>query len=196
MAAAEIPFRIITAIFAILSAGIRIYFQRRARSVEKVSGEWQRRDRSPYRLPTYASLFGLLYIFTPWVNFAHLPFPKRLRWLGVMIGGLGVAIFGWTHWTLGTNWSGKLELSKVHALVTQGPYRYVRHPMYTSFFLSGIGALLATANWSIAAPLLISYTWMYLGRVASEEAMMIEHFGDAYRQYMTRTGRLLPRWPR
>jgi protein-S-isoprenylcysteine O-methyltransferase Ste14 len=192
-AAVEVPFRILTGIFGALSMAIRLYYQRKSGGVKKVSGVWRRRDRSPYLLPTYAALPIVLYISTNLINFAHLRLPLRLRWLGAMIGGSGLVLFAWTHYSLGTNWSGKLELSKDHVLVTSGPYRWVRHPMYTSFFLSSIGNFLMTANWLVSIPSLVALIWMYLGRFAAEEEMMIEKFGDAYRLYMQKTGRLLPR---
>jgi protein-S-isoprenylcysteine O-methyltransferase Ste14 len=191
--AIEVPFRILALIMGILSLAIRRYYQRRAERVEKVKDEWQRRDRSPYLLPTYAALPVALYICTTRVKFAHLRLPLSLRWLGAIFGGAGLALFAWTHHSLGTNWSGKLELSKEHALVTSGPYRWVRHPMYTSFFLSAAGNVLMTANWLASVPSLVAVTWMYLGRYAAEEEMMAEKFGEAYQLYMQKTGRLLPR---
>jgi protein-S-isoprenylcysteine O-methyltransferase Ste14 len=190
--ASEVPFRLLALTMGILSLAIRLVYQRRAERVEKVKGEWQRRDRSPYLLPTYAALPTVFYICTTRVKFAHLRLPLSLRWLGAIIGGAGLALFAWTHHCLGTNWSGKLELSKEHTLVTSGPYRWVRHPMYTSFFLSAAGNVLMTANWLASVPALVAVTWMYLGRYAAEEEMMSEEFGEAYRLYMRKTGRLLP----
>ena len=192
--AIEVPFRILAFILGILTLAIRLYYQRRAEAVEKVKGEWQRRDSSPYQLPTYAALPIALYICTNRARFAHLRMPLSVRWLGAITGGLGLALFAWTHYSLGTNWSGKLELSKEHVLVTNGPYRWVRHPMYTSFFLSAAGNLLMTANWLASVPSLVAVTWMYLGRYAAEEEMMREKFGEAYQLYMQKTGRLLPRF--
>jgi protein-S-isoprenylcysteine O-methyltransferase Ste14 len=93
---------------------------------------------------------------------------------------------------LGRNWSGVLELYEQHELVTEGPYRFVRHPMYTSVYLKGIGILLLSANWIVGGGYLAAVTLMYALRVRDEEQMMLEHFGEEYRSYMSRTARLVP----
>ena len=77
-------------------------------------------------------------------------------------------------------------------LITSGPYRWVRHPMYTTIFVWAVAFLLMSANW------LVGGLWFGLGLVASalvrvEEAVLIDTFGAAYRVYMRRTGRFLPR---
>jgi protein-S-isoprenylcysteine O-methyltransferase Ste14 len=66
--------------------------------------------------------------------------------------------------------------------------------MYTAFFVIGFGFLLLSANWFISAIYLGTLTLMYATRVSIEEKMMLERFGDEYHQYMTKTGRLLPRF--
>ena len=65
--------------------------------------------------------------------------------------------------------------------------------MYSAFFVIGLGALMLSANWLIGATYLLCVGWMYHARVRSEEEMMIERFGETYRAYMDRTGRLFPR---
>jgi protein-S-isoprenylcysteine O-methyltransferase Ste14 len=99
----------------------------------------------------------------------------------------------WTHRTLGRHWSGILELRENHRLISSGPYRHIRHPMYTGFFMMLSGVALLSANLLIALLQIGAFTATYLARVADEEAMMLDRFGDEYRGYMRRTGRLLPR---
>ena len=191
--ASETWFRIVFGIGLAGSLAVRAYFQRKAKGFEKVDGRHERRERGFYNLVLCSYLLMAVYVVSPWLDFAYLLFPAWLQWLGggLMVSSLG--LFWWTHRTLGMNWSGVLAIRAGHILVTQGPYRRVRHPMYAAFFVSGIGILLHSANWFIAAVNLGAVTLMYLVRVPAEEAMMLEHFGDAYRQYMARTGRLLPR---
>jgi len=191
----EKPFRILVFLGWLSLVGIRGYWRRQMKGVEKDSIGYTKRDMSPPMLPTYASLSALPYLVTPWMDFAHLAIPRWLRWLGVATGGVALPLFAWIHWTLGKNWSWVLKLSKEHVLVTDGPYRYVRHPMYSASFLTSISLLLTTANWFAWLPSFLALVWMYLGRVSAEEEMMVERFGDAYWRYMSKTGRLLPRCP-
>lgn len=190
----ETLFRAILGILLIVFFGIRVYFQKQAKKVERVSRRHERRDRFFYNLILGSYLLMFLYVFTPWLDFAHISLPAWVRLIGVLITCSGIWLFTWSHQTLGANWSGVLEISEGHRLVIEGPYRYVRHPMYSAFFIFGLGILFQSANWFIGAPHFMMVLWMYLTRVASEEAMMIDHFGDAYRQYMTTTRRLLPRF--
>jgi protein-S-isoprenylcysteine O-methyltransferase Ste14 len=81
-------------------------------------------------------------------------------------------------------------------MVTNGPYRRVRHPMYSGFFMIGAGLSALSGNWRVALLYLGTLLPMYLLRVSAEEHMMIGRFGDAYRQYMAVTGRLCPRLAR
>ena len=189
----ETVFRIIFGITLVAGMGIRVYFQKQAKGVERVASYHQRRERFLLNLLLSSYLLMLLYVFTPWLDFSHIPLPTWIRWIGALMICVGLGLFTWTHQVLGANWSGVLEISKGHRFVTEGPYRYVRHPMYGTMFWSAVGTLLLSANWFIGVSHLGAVLWIYLARVSSEEAMMIEHFGDDYRQYMTTTGRLLPR---
>ena len=127
-----------------------------------------------------------------WSKFA-LPLPDFVRWTGVLLNAASLGFWTWTHLTLGTLWSAQLQLRAGHRLVTCGPYAKIRHPMYTAIlaWLLGIGLILSNALiFLLMAPLIV----ILVGRVPREEQMMLDHFGDAYRDYMSRAGRFLPKW--
>jgi protein-S-isoprenylcysteine O-methyltransferase Ste14 len=136
----------------------------------------------------------LVYVFFPSIlAWAAFPLPSWLRWLGAGVAAAALLLLAWVQWSLGKNFNTTLHLREEHSLVVSGPYRWVRHPMYTALFLLGVGFLLLTANWFVGVPLIVAIPAIVAVRVANEEAMMIEQFGDQYRVYMQRTGRFLPR---
>jgi protein-S-isoprenylcysteine O-methyltransferase Ste14 len=135
----------------------------------------------------------LLYSLSPWVDSAHVEVADGLRWAGAAVALVGIWLFSRTHAALAQNWSPLLEVREGNSIVTTGPYRLIRHPMYAAGFVVNIGVALVSANWLAAIGLIAGMLVVYLGRVRDEEQLMLDAFGDAYRQYMTRTGRLLPR---
>jgi protein-S-isoprenylcysteine O-methyltransferase Ste14 len=118
-----------------------------------------------------------------------------VRWPGLGFAIAGICLLDATHRALGRNWSGKLEIAEGHQLIVAGPYRRMRHPMYTALFCMAFAYSLLSANWIVAAANIAAVALMYLTRVRDEEQMLIDQFGDEYRAYMRRTGRLLPRLP-
>jgi protein-S-isoprenylcysteine O-methyltransferase Ste14 len=190
----EIPFRIAFGVFWALNLALRIYFRTQAKATDRSFRKHEQREKLLSRVFAFAFIFMLVYIFSTWIDFAHIAFPVWARW--ILGGGILLAhrvLLSWSHYALGRNWSGVLQIHRDHTLITNGPYRYVRHPMYSASFLSGIGVFLLSANWLIAAIYMIVVTFIYLNRVSLEEEMMIERFGDSYQEYMKKTGRLLPR---
>ncbi len=183
---------ILTALFGI----VRLYYMRRG----KESGEGisrGREDRLRLALITFCNslgtIAGLVYVFAPQrIRLTALPMPVWSRWLGAALGIVDLLLFGWTHHALGRNWSARLLIKDQHTLVTNGPYRWVRHPMYTAIFGSWLAFFLISANWIIGIAGL-GMSIVVASRVDKEEALMIEEFGDQYRAYMQRTGRFLPR---
>ena len=133
------------------------------------------------------------YLVNPrWMRWSSLDLPAPLRWSGAGLGAVSLALTLWIFRTIGKNITSTVETREEHELVTGGPYRWVRHPLYTvgtSFFVSlGIVA----ANWFMGLASL-SVLVMLLIRLPKEEEKLIERFGDEYRAYIERTGRLLPR---
>jgi protein-S-isoprenylcysteine O-methyltransferase Ste14 len=119
------------------------------------------------------------------------PAPPWLRWTGFILGITSVALFAWTHAVLGRFWSTGLQLRAGHRLVTAGPYARIRHPMYSAILGWMISLGLVTGNW---VPLMFAAlsALNFILRIRPEERMMLQQFGDDYREYMKRTGRLLP----
>ena len=136
----------------------------------------------------------LIYAIKPgWLAWASLPFPLWLRWTGVILALSGFILLQWAQNTLGKNWSDTPRMIQEQSLVTSGPYQFIRHPIYTAFLLILGPTLLISANWLIGLAWLGMTTLEIASRIGFEEALMLEYFGDRYREYMKRTGRLLPR---
>jgi protein-S-isoprenylcysteine O-methyltransferase Ste14 len=134
----------------------------------------------------------LIYVLTDEPRFATYPFRPWQGWLGAATVVLYLALFYRTHKDLGRFWSVTLEIREKHALVTQGIYRRLRHPMYAAFWLCALAQALLLPNWVAGLSGLVGFGTLFFFRVGNEERMMLETFGDEYRQYMARTNRVIP----
>jgi protein-S-isoprenylcysteine O-methyltransferase Ste14 len=132
-------------------------------------------DRANYRLPPGAQ--------------------RSVGGVGAMLMTLAIWLFWRSHADLGRNWSPSLQLREGHELVTEGVYKYVRHPMYASEWLWSIAQALLLQNWVAGWAGLALFTPLYVLRVPREEQMMLDRFGAEYRSYMNRTGRIVPQLP-
>ena len=189
----ELPFRVCVVALWLLGLGVRVYYQRKVRGVTRTGARGVRRDTILYYVVFASYLLPLVYALSPVLDFAHVDVPAALRWAGAVLGVGALALFASTHRALGRNWSGVVEISHRHTLVTSGPYERVRHPMYSALLATAVANALLTANWLVALVMVGATVAMYLARVRDEERLMLEYFGDAYRAYMRRTGRLLPK---
>lgn len=135
----------------------------------------------------------LLYVATPLLAFADVDLPFLVHWLGAAVMVIGIIVFVQSHEFLGRQWSPSLELIDEHELVATGPYRHVRHPMYTAIFLITLAQALLLDNWVAGPSGLIAFTLLYVLRVDDEEAMMEAQFGSTWTEYAARTPRLMPR---
>jgi protein-S-isoprenylcysteine O-methyltransferase Ste14 len=135
----------------------------------------------------------LIYALTPWLDFANYRLPPWLGWLGVPLAALALFLFFRAHRDLKTFWSPSLEIFEQHSLITNGIYRYIRHPMYASQWVLSIAQILLLQNW-IAGPItLLIFIPFYTLRVRAEEQMMLDRFGAEYRAYMQQTGAVFPK---
>lgn len=111
---------------------------------------------------------------------------------GLALGVSGLVLLWRTHAALGLNFSPLVDLREDHTLVQSGPYRFVRHPMYTSGFLLFAGLGLISGNPALGVPPLLALAALVAARLPGEEAMLAERFGEEWRRYTQATGRLLP----
>ena len=172
---------------------IRLPHQRRSwKTATRIN---QRSTRE--KLLLMCSFMGLgiipaVYVFAHVPRFADYPFQPAFAWIGAILFAAALWLFFRVHKELGRNWSDSLEVRETHALVTHGLYRHVRHPMYTAFFMWALAQAFLLPNWIAGPAGLVGFGILFLLRVGREEQMMLETFGDEYRDYMNRTARLIP----
>ena len=181
---------LIVAFFVIRAPGVLS-----AAKTEKVKERKPTRERVLVLL-NFIGMMGLpiIYILTPWLDFFAYPLPEFVRYFGIIFNIAGLILLVWIHKTLGQHWSMMLELGTEHKLVTTGPYAHVRHPMYTFFYILAISTALISANVCVGLFGIIAWTILYTVRVGEEEDMLLEQFGEEYKEYMERTGRLVPKF--
>ncbi len=138
-------------------------------------------------------IIPLIYIFSAWLDFANYQLPVWSGWLGAAIFLVVLWLLWRSHADLGLNWSPTLQITQQHSLVTRGVYAYIRHPIYAAMWLWGIAQVLLLHNWIAGLATLVLFTPVYFRRAPREEQMMIDHFGDEYRSYMQRSGRVIPK---
>lgn len=173
--------------------GIRGRFARRTRDNVKTVRRVDAVEKVLLVLVAIGSLLlPILYLFTPWLAFADYPLPAAAPWCGAVLMPAALVLFYRSHADLGPNWSATLELRKGHTLVTHGVYRSVRHPMYASILLWDVAQGLMLPNWLAGWTALATFALLYVVRAPREERMMCDSFGEDYREYMRRTGRLVP----
>jgi protein-S-isoprenylcysteine O-methyltransferase Ste14 len=190
-------FRILAAVILLTGMGISTYFRLKA---DKETGEKISRKVDGSVMMNFIKIGGLIlwlspfvYLINPaWMAWSRIGLPEWVRWLGVGLGLIGVFGVYWLFSSIGSGISPTSATREKHVLSTKGPYRWIRHPLYTfgsSLFIS-FGMM--ADNWFIALLGILAFIGMAV-RTPKEEANLIEKFGDEYREYMKRTGRFLPK---
>jgi protein-S-isoprenylcysteine O-methyltransferase Ste14 len=193
----ETIFRITAALVLFTSMGISTYFRRKA---DQSTGERISRTVDGSVLMTIIKIGGLVLWLTPlvyllnpeWMAWSKIGLPEWARWAGVLIGMLCTYGVYWLFSSIGSGITATSATRKQHTLVTSGPYRWVRHPLYTFGASMFISLGLMADNWFIAALGMLTFIVMAV-RTPKEEANLIEKFGDEYREYIKRTGAFLPK---
>lgn len=192
----DLLFRRLAALVVALMVGVSIYFRHRAdRKGGRVS-----RDLEPAPIRLGLSLTGLMgfggllvYFLAPsLMSFTMVPVQPALRWMGLALAAATAAGTVWIFRTLGTNVTRTVVARDGATLVTTGPYRFVRHPLYTNAAIAFVALSLVTRSWWFAV-------WVTAGmallavRTRQEEAHLEARFGDAWRRYAAVTGRFVPK---
>ena len=140
-----------------------------------------------------ALILPLITIFSTWLTIADYNIPVTFGVIGIVVFISSLWLLWRSHVDLAENFSPSLFIRNNHKLVSSGVYKRIRHPMYLAFWLWALGQALLIPNW-VAGPLgLIAFFLIYLFRVEREEQQLIDYFGDQYREYLKKTGRLFPK---
>ncbi|MFX0183506.1 MAG: methyltransferase [Candidatus Hodarchaeota archaeon] len=192
----ELVFRILFISIYAVFAGVRVYY--RSQSLGRTSEkEYTQKTKAIIALMLailgYFLVIGLWIIIPQTILVFQIALPFWVRWAGVGIAVIAIALTVWIHRVLGRQYSAKWEIQKNHKLITVGPYSRVRHPMYTTLNLFSLSVSLITANLLLillAISVAIPFFWI----ARAEEEILIEQFGEEYLEYMKITGRFFPRF--
>ncbi len=117
--------------------------------------------------------------------------PIAMRYLGVAAYALGFLLMHWTEAHLGRLFSVQVTIQPGHRLVTDGPYRWLRHPRYVGIIVFAAGISLVFRSW-LGLVLVAAITLVLLWRIHDEEALMRREFGAEWNAYAARSWRLVP----
>jgi protein-S-isoprenylcysteine O-methyltransferase Ste14 len=161
------------------------------------SKKTQQRESFGSRM-SYTVLFGAaiwLLLFGrrlgPWWHRPLFPTTAFTGWLAVALTALGVALTLWARFILGSNWSANVTIKVAHELIRTGPYRFVRHPIYTGVILAAVGTAIALDQWRGVIAVLLLWVSFTIKRL-KEEQFMRQTFGDQYIEYSRNTGAIFP----
>ncbi len=127
----------------------------------------------------------------PLLNLRLYPRGEWSFWVGAAVTAAGIGYSIWARRYLGSNWSRAVAVKKDHELITGGPYRLVRHPVYTGILLGLLGSALAVAE--VRGYLAVAVIGVTLwAKLRLEEQWMRQHFGEAYAEYSRHTAALVP----
>lgn len=189
-------FRIVLLVVLLAVVPIGVYH----RITSQATGEkLDRRQEGVFILATLRPLgavfwFGLgAWMIKPaWLDWSSVRVPLWSRWAGVGILVVGCVLLVWTFRSLGKNLTDTVVTREQHTLVSHGPYRWIRHPLYSSAALMVAALSVIAANWFLFVTGVMVLGALVL-RTRTEEANLVARFGDSYRRYMDRTGRFLPK---
>ena len=128
-----------------------------------------------------------------WLGNRIVPPGPLAAWIGVLLTGAGIGVAFWARWHLGTNWSGVVTLKEGHELVRTGPYRSIRHPIYTGILLALFGT--AVNFGEVRALLAVAIAWLsFYIKARREESFLSQEFGPGFAEHKSHTGMFLPRF--
>ncbi len=127
----------------------------------------------------------------PWLVVRVVPGGWTRFWIAVAVVAIGILFAIWARVVLGGNWSGAVTIKEGHELIDRGPYRRIRHPIYTGLLCSVLGTGLAAGRVSGLLAFVIALIAL-LRKLRVEERFMAQEFGERYATYRQRSWALLP----
>jgi protein-S-isoprenylcysteine O-methyltransferase Ste14 len=141
--------------------------------------------------------FALLILFRDhahygWLSQRFVPDAAATETAGVLLTAAGVMMACWARYHLGTNWSGTVTLKVGHELIRTGPYRAIRHPIYTGILLALLGTAVAVGEVRGLLGVAIAWASFYI-KASREESFLAKEFGPGFAEHQRHTGMFLPR---
>ncbi len=170
-----------------------VYWGLASRNVKTTLREEPAASRLLHILPliVVAALLWSPRVWPPILNQRYLPVGPWPFWIGAALTLAGMLFSIWARVHLGRNWSGTVTVKQEHELVTSGPYRIVRHPIYTGLLLAIAGSAIAWGDWRGLLALAIAAAALWR-KLRLEERWMRETFGASYVAYSERVAALIP----
>jgi protein-S-isoprenylcysteine O-methyltransferase Ste14 len=187
--------RVALAVILIADLAIPAYYRRRAASTPYMVAKCSVFSLTPEVVLTIlllALLCGYVAIPNFW-SWSQAGLPVALRAVGIPLAAVALLWSTWAFRHLGRNLTASSAAGGDHYLVTTGPYRWVRHPLYSGWTIVLLAYTLITASWLVLS-LSAAAVAAVVVRTPAEEAQLEARFGEAYRRYRTRTGRFVPHW--
>ncbi len=128
----------------------------------------------------------------PFLLIFNIKIALFIRITFLLIGLMGVSLIGWASYTLDGEFSATIQLKEQHRLITIGPYKYVRHPIYSGFILLHIGVTFALSNLLIIIIYNLGLFLLLLERIPREEKVLHSFFGEKWEQYYKKTPKFIP----
>jgi protein-S-isoprenylcysteine O-methyltransferase Ste14 len=128
-----------------------------------------------------------------WLTTRFAPASPSIGKFGVTVTVVGIAFAIWARWHLGENWSATVTLKEGHELISSGPYRYIRHPIYSGMLVAFVGTALALGEYRALISVGIVLGAFYT-KAKKEERFLTQEFGEKFREHSRRTGMFLPKF--
>jgi protein-S-isoprenylcysteine O-methyltransferase Ste14 len=164
-----------------------------ARGTKKTIAKQPTGSRAAYMLPTCVGAMCFIIGERPGRSLlsVRLLAPAWLTWTGLALLAGGLLYTWWARVHLGRNWSAIVTLKQDHTLIQSGPYAITRHPIYTGILTAFLGTWLTGPTVGAFAGVAL-FALSFIIKLRQEEQLMIQTFGDAYREYMKRVPGLVP----
>jgi len=170
-----------------------IYWWIASRNVKPVKRKESAASRAGHILPLAVAVLLLALPALPGglLSGRLLPATRSVFFAGVALVGAGLAFTVWARIYLGRNWSGVVTLKEGHELIRSGPYRLVRHPIYSGLLLAFVGSALVRADWRGVVAVVIAFAALWR-KLKLEERWLSEAFGEQYSAYRNEVAALIP----
>ena len=169
-----------------------IYWFISAWRVKGVAEKQSRLSALAHRIPVGLGWWLLIYWqFPPPLNLKLIPRTDLTLFAGAMICAYGLWVTIWARRTLAGNWSSDVTFKQGHELVRTGPYRFVRHPIYTGLLVMCLGTAIGNGQLRCFLAIVVVGLGFWI-KLSQEERLLLRHFPDEYPAYQKQVKALVP----